>query len=143
MTISTEFKRKPRPLALRRNFTQPHAMATISTIADDFDGSTPAETVYFSVAGKDYAIDLNEEHAAELADALAKVDELMKNYTDKARPMGKSSTGTARRSSKSSKPSQDNKAVRAWAQENGYEIGDRGRIPEEIQEAYRNRSKKS
>lgn len=115
-------------------------MATISTIADDFDGSTPAETVYFSVAGKDYAIDLNEEHVAELTDALAKVDELMKDYTDKARPMGKSSTGTARRSSKSS---QDTKAVRAWAQENGYEIGDRGRIPEEIQEAYRNRSKKS
>lgn len=121
-------------------------MATISTIADDFDGSTPAETVYFSVAGKDYAIDLNEEHVAELTDALAKVDELMKDYTDKARPMGKSSTGTARRSSKSSKSSkssQDTKAVRAWAQENGYEIGDRGRIPEEIQEAYRNRSKKS
>lgn len=118
-------------------------MATISTIADDFDGSTPAETVYFSVAGKEYAIDLNEEHAAELADALAKVDEQMKRYTDAARPMGKSSTGTARRSSKSSKSSQNNKAVRAWAQENGYEIGDRGRIPEEIQEAYRNRSKKS
>lgn len=115
-------------------------MATISTIADDFDGSTPAETVYFAVAGKDYAIDLNEEHAAELADALAKVDEQMKRYTDAARPMGKSSTGTARRSSKSS---QDNKAVRAWAQENGYEVADRGRIPEEIQEAYRNRSKKS
>lgn len=115
-------------------------MATISTIADDFDGSTPAETTYFSVAGKDYAIDLNEEHAAELADALAKVDELMKDYTDKARPMGKSSTGTARRSSKSS---QDAKAVRAWAQENGYEVADRGRIAQEIQEAYRNRSKKS
>lgn len=54
--------------------------------------------------------------------------------------MGKSSTGTARRSSKSST---DTKAVRAWAQDNGYEIGDRGRIPDEIQEAYRNRAKKS
>lgn len=115
-------------------------MAKKTIITDDFDGSTPAETTYFSVAGKDYAIDLNEEHRAELTDALAKVDELMKDYTDKARPMGKSSTGTARRSSKSS---QDSKAVRAWAQENGYEIGDRGRIPEDIQEAYRNRPKKS
>lgn len=107
-------------------------MATISTIADDFDGSTPAETAYFSVAGKDYAIDLNEEHASELSDALAKVDELMSKYTDAARPVGKSSTPSRR-------SPEDTKAVRAWALENGYEVADRGRIAKEILDAYRDR----
>ena len=46
-------------------------MATISTIADDFDGSTPAETVTFFVSGQKYAIDLNEEHQAQFQDVLA------------------------------------------------------------------------
>ena len=41
-------------------------MAIISTVADDFDGSTPAEAVRFSVAGRDYEIDLSKEHRAEL-----------------------------------------------------------------------------
>ena len=55
-------------------------MATISTIADDFDGSTPAETVTFFVSGKKYAIDLNEERQAQLQDVLAEFEDKMESY---------------------------------------------------------------
>lgn len=120
-------------------------MATISTIADDFDGSTPAETVYFTVSGKEYAIDLNEEHRAELEEVLDAFAEQMRRYTDAARPMGKATSprATSSRSGGAGRKSgTDTKAVRAWAQENGYEVGDRGRIPAEIVEAYTNRGVK-
>lgn len=119
-------------------------MATISTIADDFDGSTPAETVYFAVSGKEYAIDLNEEHRAELEEVLDAFAEQMRRYTDAARPMGKASAprASSSRSGGARRSGTDTKAMRAWAQENGYEVGDRGRIPAEIVEAYTNRGGK-
>ena len=112
-------------------------MATISTIADDFDGSTPAETVRFFVSGKEYAIDLNEEHRAQLQEVLAELEEKMDSYVAKARAVSRSG---ASKMSKAA-PSYDAKAVRSWAADNGYEVGDRGRIPLEILTAYENRQR--
>ena len=40
-------------------------------LVDDLDGSKAAETITFQVDSKEYEIDLNEEHAARLRDALA------------------------------------------------------------------------
>lgn len=119
-------------------------MAIISTIADDFDGSTPAETVTFTVSGRTYQIDLSEAHRDELESVLADFEDTMKKYTDVARP-APSTTGRAsssRSSSRSSAGSPDAAKVRLWAVDNGYEVKDRGRIPAEIMEAYRNRNKK-
>jgi hypothetical protein len=42
-----------------------------------------------------------------------------------------------KKAAKASSGDLDMKAVRAWAQSNGYELGDRGRIPADIQDAYR------
>lgn len=112
-------------------------MATISTIADDFDGSTPAETVTFFVSGKKYAIDLNEEHQAQLQDVLAEFEDKMESYVTKARAVGKARTGKTSKAASSYTA----KAVRAWAADNGYEVGDRGRIPVEILSAYENRQR--
>ena len=117
-------------------------MAIISTVADDFDGSTPAETVRFSVAGRDYEIDLSEEHRAELDAVMAEFQDRLKRFTDVARPAGRTpSTGRtpARRSSGSGV---DASKVRLWAVENGFEVKERGRIPAEVMDAYRNRGKK-
>lgn len=112
-------------------------MATISTIADDFDGSTPAETVTFFVSGKEYAIDLNEEHRAQLQEVLADFEGKMDSYVAKARAVSKPGAGKTSQAG----PSYDAKAVRAWAADNGYEVGDRGRIPLEILTAYENRQR--
>lgn len=110
-------------------------MATISTIADDFDGSTPAETASFFVSGKEYAIDLNEEHRGQLREVLAEFEEKMASYVAKARAVGRPGGGNKTKAA----PSYDAKAVRAWAAGNGYEVADRGRIPLEILTAYENR----
>lgn len=110
-------------------------MATILTIADDFDGSTPAETVKFFVSGKEYAIDLNEERQARLQEILAEFENKMNSYVTKARAVSKSRPGKASKAA----PSYDAKVVRSWAADNGYEVGDRGRIPLDILSAYENR----
>ena len=112
-------------------------MATISTIADDFDGSTPAETVRFFVSGKEYAIDLNEEHRGELQKVLAEFEDKMDSYVTKARAVGKARTGKTSKAA----ASYDAKAVRAWAADNEYEVADRGRIPLEILTAYEDRQR--
>lgn len=112
-------------------------MAIIPTVADDFDGSTPAETVSFYVAGRDYEIDLSQEHRVELDAIMAEFQDRLKKFTNAARPAGRAparrSSGTGVNASK----------VRLWASENGFDVKGRGRIPAEVMDAYRNRGKKS
>ena len=42
-----------------------------ATLVDDIDGSQASETVYFSLGGHPYEIDLSDENAAKLRDGLA------------------------------------------------------------------------
>src|SRR5512135_2244784 len=53
---------------------------------DDLDGSPAVETVRFGYAGREYEIDLNEEHASHLDEALAP-------YVEHARPANGSRRG--------------------------------------------------
>lgn len=111
-------------------------MATISTIADDFDGSTPAKTVTFYADGKSYQIDLNADHESELQDVIDAYHKALAPYLDKARAVSNSN------SSKRNQSGPSPKDVRLWAVENGYNVSERGRIPSEVMDAYRDRSKK-
>ena len=45
---------------------------TVIILEDDLDGSNASETVQFSIDGAEYEIDLNEEHANELRQALSR-----------------------------------------------------------------------
>lgn len=110
-------------------------MATISTIADDFDGSTPAETVTFSVSGKGYAIDLNEENREKLQALLSEFEEKMAPYVAKARVTGKPA-GKTSASTSTSDSGYNAKDVRLWAVENGHTVSERGRIPADVLAAY-------
>ena len=90
-------------------------------LVDDLDGSEAAEPVTFQVDFREYEIDLNEEHAARLRDALAP-------YVAARRTGGGS---TPRRQSAAPKRSrQDLAEVRAWLAEHGYPVKERGRIPD-------------
>lgn len=92
---------------------------------DDLDGSPAVETVTFSLDNVAYEIDVNAEHAEQLRAAL-------EPWVGAARRVG-GRRATAKKKSRGSGTA----AVRAWAQENGYEVGPRGRVPQEIHEAYR------
>ncbi|MEX5270980.1 Lsr2 family protein [Kocuria sabuli] len=101
-------------------------------LEDDLDGGPAEETVRFGLDGTQYEIDLSEENAAKLRDAvrpfIAKARRAQAKQSPKqarsgsARPTGKSNPDTA--------------AIRQWARENGHPVSDRGRIHQDVQKAY-------
>jgi hypothetical protein len=101
-------------------------------LVDDLDGGDAAETVSFALDGVDYEIDLSEQHAGELRNALSL-------YIGHGRRTGgrrrrSSAGGGAAKSSGSGGPSASE--IRAWARENGWEVPERGRVAAEVREAY-------
>lgn len=113
------------------------AQRTVVELTDDLDGKPipegQGETVTFALEGKEYEIDLSAKNAAKLRDALAQ-------YIRAGRKVGSGSTRRGRRSSPSTIPMRPDKeqtrAIREWAQSQGYEISSRGRIPGNIIDAY-------
>jgi hypothetical protein len=98
-------------------------------LVDDIDGTDASETVGFALDGVDYEIDLSDQHAAELREALSL-------YVGHGRR-----TGGRRRSSKRAQSSSSNEGataadIRAWARENGWDVPERGRVSAEVREAY-------
>jgi hypothetical protein len=115
-------------------------MATTTVITDDIDGSTGAETVSFVFQGESYEIDLAKKNRTAFEKAL-------KPYIDAARRSagrgnrggnrgGRRAAQGGRGRGRSGRSSTDLAAVRAWAQENGYQVSERGRISREVMEAY-------
>jgi hypothetical protein len=111
------------------------AKKTITILTDDLDGEElPAgsRSTRFALDGVEYEIDLSATNARALADALAP-------YIAAGRRVGGSTRGTAGSRPRARSKSADAErlgAIRAWAQGNGYAVGDRGRIKAEIDEAY-------
>lgn len=105
------------------------------TLVDDLDGGQADETVEFALDGVSYQIDLSNDNATELRDALG-------GYVSSARRAGGRKKpgprpGSARAASGS--PSADreqNQAIREWARKRGLKVSDRGRIPADIVEQY-------
>ena len=104
-------------------------------LVDDIDGSEATETVTFGLDGTSYEIDLNDDHAAGLRDALAQ-------FIGHGRKVGSAPRrGGGRRSGSGSGNGSSNggpsaKEIRDWARENGHEVPDRGRVSAEVREAY-------
>lgn len=112
------------------------AQQVVIELVDDLDGTVSEDisTVSFGLDNAEYEIDLTEENANRLRDALA-------GYLAAARRTG----GRIRRGSPRLgsagvvRPVADRertKAIREWAQENGWAIAERGRIPENVIAAY-------
>ncbi len=97
-------------------------------LVDDLDDSPAAATVRFGYDGRDYEIDLNEEHAAEL-------DEFLAPYLEHARRVGDGGRASRRRRLPG-QPREDTQAIRRWAREQGYQVSNRGRIPNDVVAAY-------
>jgi hypothetical protein len=105
------------------------------SLVDDLDGSEAEETVEFGLDGAFYEIDLSEDNAERLRDALA-------DYVGHARRSGgRKRAGTrlavaGRPPRTASADREQNQAMREWARKQGMNISDRGRIPKEVAEAY-------
>lgn len=103
------------------------AQRTQVVFTDDLDGTDAVGTVHFALDGKSYEIDLNEKHAKQLRDGLAK-------YIDAGRKVSGARRGGrgAARGGAGPTPSE----VREWAKNKGYEVSERGRVPNELIEKY-------
>ncbi len=110
------------------------AKHTTVTLVDDLDGGDADEQVQFAVDGKTYEIDLSSKNAERLREGLAP-------YVSAARRAGGRSAAPSASGSSNSSSASDramNRAVREWAVAQGMKISERGRIPSNVLEAYRN-----
>ena len=97
-------------------------------LEDDYDGGTADETVTFGLDGAEYEIDLSSDNAAKLRDQLAP-------WLGHARKTGgrrKRAAAPAARSEEGASTSD----IRAWAQANGHQVSERGRIKQDVLDAY-------
>ncbi len=121
------------------------ARRIVHQLVDDLDGTVlevgSGETVLFSLDGTAYEIDLTEENAASLRDALAPYISAGRSVSSRtgagranaAATRGQSSGG-ARRQRRSGQ--RDYGPIREWAAQNGYTLSERGRVPAAVLEAY-------
>ena len=105
------------------------AQRTKVFLTDDLDGTNiPAGrggTVTFALDGKTYEIDLNTKNSNASRKILAP-------YLQAARPVR-----TARGAKiKRTQVEADGRTIKEWARANGYEVKDRGRVPNQIREAF-------
>ena len=111
------------------------ARITRITLVDDLDGGEASETVYFSLKGRHYEIDLSAENAAKLRDALAPFVAAARRSDGANRPPR---TRVGDRPPGSAIDRAEGGEIREWARQHGHKIAIRGRIPGWILAAYRN-----
>lgn len=107
------------------------------SLVDDLDGSVADETVQFGLDGAEYQIDLSSDNAARLRD-------LLSDFIESGRKAGGRKRGPGRPPSAASKQAavdrEQNQAIRDWARKHGHKVSDRGRIPQEVVDAYHKKS---
>lgn len=97
-------------------------------LIDDLTGEDAQETVKLALDGAQYEIDLTADHAAELRGKL-------EPYLSSARRLRGGSTGRAAKRETAPRSGESRK-IREWAVANGFQPSARGRISQEIREAY-------
>ena len=110
------------------------ARREIVVVTCDLCQTAGAEAAAFSVDRSSFEIDFCTQHRAEFSSALG-------TYISHAR--GARNGGTIRRSGSGTahRDPGRNDAIRRWAKDNGFGIGDRGRIAAHIETAYNQAAK--
>ncbi len=128
------------------------ARRIVHQLVDDLDGTVmeigSGETVLFSLDGTAYEIDLTDENAAALRQALAPYIAAGRSVSARsassqrsaASSRGQRSAGSGAGSSTGRRQrragQRDYGPVREWAAQNGYTLSERGRVPAAVLEAY-------
>lgn len=109
------------------------AQKVLVQLVDDLDGTSSLDvtTVLFGLDGVTYEIDLTESNAEQLRERLAE-------YLESARRVGgRVKRGTRPGAGSKSANASEAGQIREWAQENGFELAGRGRIPSHVVDAYK------
>jgi hypothetical protein len=94
-------------------------------LEDDLTGGPADETVTFGVDGRVFEIDLNAKHAASLRQQLAR-------FVERARQVHQRSRTTARTTASRER----SRSIRAWAEEQGFDVAGHGRLPASVIQEY-------
>lgn len=110
---------------------------------DDFTGedSGDVETVTFSLNEVAFEVDLNKDNRTALSDVLARYIEVARKVSPHkaaSRKAVKAKGPSTKASAKQVGRAQKNAEVREWAKDNGFSLGNRGRIPERVYTAHEN-----
>ncbi|MEU0529080.1 histone-like nucleoid-structuring protein Lsr2 [Amycolatopsis tolypomycina] len=107
------------------------AQKVLVEMLDDIDGTPAAHTVPFALDGITYEIDLSDDNAAALRDELAR-------YIAAGRRTGgrKVRVATGQSTTISATDRERNQQIRSWANANGYEVSERGRLSSEVVTAF-------
>lgn len=98
-------------------------------LVDDIDGTDATQTVSFGLDGANYEIDLNDENASALREALAA-------YVGHGRKVGRGGGAKRGGGRAAAAGGTSAKEIREWARDNGFTVPERGRIPADVREAY-------
>lgn len=103
-------------------------------LVDDVNGGEASETVEFALDGVTYEIDLNDENATRLREEMA-------SWIGQARRSGgrrqtRRRAGNGSGTSAASGRSDELAKMREWGRENGFKVSSRGRVSQELQDAY-------
>ena len=119
------------------------AQKTIVTLVDDLTGEEAEDisTVEFALDGVTYEIDLDEKNSTSLRDALAEYVAAARRTggrraTGTTRRRAGAGTGTPRATSPGGYDRETSKQIREWAKGQGFEVSDRGRVPNNVVEAW-------
>ena len=106
-------------------------------LEDDLDGSEADETVVFGLDGAEYEVDLSTANAQGLRDAVAPwVGVARRTGGRRKRTQSATAARPVENNGSANNGSTNTGDIRAWAQENGYEVSSRGRVSAEIRDAY-------
>jgi nucleoid-associated protein Lsr2 len=103
------------------------AQKTIVKLVDDLDNQElkdDGQTIRFAFQKHEYEIDLSEQNVQRLQEALAPFIAAGRRVSNRATAADKGD-------------SSQSQAIRQWAKDHGMKVNDRGRVPKEVQEAYR------
>jgi|SRR5690625_5134568 len=103
------------------------AQRTKVILIDDVDGSEASETVAFALDGVNYEMELSEENAEKIREAISPW------ISNARRVSGRLSRG---RRGSYTRVTSNSSTIREWARANGYTVNERGRLPKEIIDAF-------
>lgn len=105
---------------------QKYVVQLVDDLSNEPIEAGEGETIAFALDGVNYAIDLSTDHAAELRRAFDRyVAAARKGEPTKGRAAGPKTTAKS-----------DLATVREWANSHGFTVSTRGRIPNEVQQAF-------
>lgn len=101
-------------------------MATRTVLIDDMDGGDADVTIVFAINGDSYSLDLSHKNADKFYKALEPFVNAARGVKEAKRGEVDAETEAVKRRI----------VIREWARKKGLEVSSRGKIPQDVLEAY-------